>query len=161
MFCRFCSFSFWSPPARGQITAADADFDGSGEVDFQDFLVFISAFGSKTGDANYNAKFDFDGNGEVDFQDFLGFTSVFGPPVQPTPGADEDRAALVALYHATGGDNWTNKTNWLSDKPLGQWFGIGTNNQGRVEQLELYNNQLSGSIPSELSNPPPPPPPPV
>ena len=26
-----------------------------------------------------------------------------------------DRAALVALYNATDGDNWANNTNWLSD----------------------------------------------
>ena len=25
-----------------------------------------------------------------------------------------DRAVLVALYHATNGDNWTNNTNWLT-----------------------------------------------
>ncbi|MCE2440328.1 MAG: hypothetical protein J4F39_12975 [Candidatus Latescibacteria bacterium] len=24
--------------------------------------------------------------------------------------------ALVALYRSTGGDNWTERTNWLTDK---------------------------------------------
>ena len=32
-------------PARGQITAADADFDNSGVVDIADFLLFVSVFG--------------------------------------------------------------------------------------------------------------------
>ena len=32
-------------PARGQITAADADFDRNGVVDFADFLLFVSVFG--------------------------------------------------------------------------------------------------------------------
>ena len=27
-----------------------------------------------------------------------------------------DRPALIAFYNATGGANWTNKTNWLSDQ---------------------------------------------
>ena len=36
-------------------------------------------------------------------------------------GGAERRAgqgALEALYNATGGANWTNNTNWLSDEPL-------------------------------------------
>ena len=31
----------------------------------------------------------------------------------------DDRAALVALYEATGGPNWRNNTNWLTDAPMG------------------------------------------
>ena len=34
----------------------------------------------------------------------------------PTPGTT-DRDALVAFYHATGGDNWRDSDNWLSDAP--------------------------------------------
>ena len=33
-----------------------------------------------------------------------------------------DRAALVALYHATNGDSWSNRYNWLTDEPLGEWY---------------------------------------
>ena len=32
-------------PASGQTTAAEADFDGNGEVDIADFLQFVNAFG--------------------------------------------------------------------------------------------------------------------
>ena len=67
-----------------------------------------------------------------------------------TDSVDGDRAALVALYNATDGDNWKDNTNWLSDKPLGEWVGVGTNAQGRVDSLNLGDNQLSGPIPSEL-----------
>ena len=35
-----------------------------------------------------------------------------------------DRAALAALYNATGGGNWTNNTNWLSEEPLSEWYGV-------------------------------------
>ena len=46
--------------------------------------------------------------------------------------ANPDRAILVALYEATNGANWTNKTNWLSDRPLSEWFGVRTDANGRV-----------------------------
>ena len=65
-----------------------------------------------------------------------------------------DRAALVALYKATGGTNnqWVMNDGWLSDAPLGQWYGVATNTAGRVTALELDYNTLSGSIPAELGN---------
>ena len=63
-----------------------------------------------------------------------------------------DRAALVALYNATNGPNWVNKTNWLSDEPLGEWYGVTTDGGGRVARLNLDNNQLIGGIPPELGS---------
>ena len=35
------------------------------------------------------------------------------------PGTEgvTDQEVLEALYHATGGPDWTNRTNWLSDMP--------------------------------------------
>ncbi len=65
---------------------------------------------------------------------------------------ESDRAALVALYNATGGPNWTNNTNWLSDEPLGDWHGVTTDGDGRVEHLRLVDNALSGPVPTELGN---------
>ena len=69
----------------------------------------------------------------------------------PTP-ASPDRAALVALYEATGGSNWANNSNWLSDRPLGAWHGVTTDGDGRVTGLDLNENQLSGPIPAELGS---------
>ena len=66
------------------------------------------------------------------------------PPIDGS--VEEDRSALIALYNATGGDNWTSKTNWLSDRPLGEWFGVSTNAQGAVVELSLNANNLDGSI---------------
>ena len=62
-----------------------------------------------------------------------------------------DRAALVALYNATDGDNWTNNTNWLTYAPLGEWYGVTTDEDGRVTELDLLFNGLIGRIPPELS----------
>ncbi len=65
-------------------TAADADFDDSGEVGFQDFLLFAAKFGLSQGDADYDARFDLDGSGAVGFADFLAFARLFGETV-PVP----------------------------------------------------------------------------
>ena len=37
---------------------------------------------------------------------------------------ESERAALVALYNATGGPNWTNNANWVSGQPVGRWHGV-------------------------------------
>ncbi len=67
--------------------------------------------------------------------------------------AATDRAALEALYRATAGDSWDNNDNWMSsDAPIGEWYGVTTDNSGRVIRLDLYSNDLSGSIPAELGN---------
>ena len=63
-----------------------------------------------------------------------------------------ERAALVALNHATGGLNWTLNENWLTDRPLREWSGVDVDGQGRVIRLDLVNNGLTGTIPSELGS---------
>ena len=63
-----------------------------------------------------------------------------------------DRAALAALYNATNGSSWQDDTNWLSNRPLGEWHGVSTDADGCVADLRLDGKQLSGSIPAELGN---------
>ncbi len=65
-------------------------------------------------------------------------------------GVASDRAVLEAFYDATDGPNWTDDTNWLTDAPLGDWYGVTTDTAGLVTRLELRNNGLAGSLPSEL-----------
>ena len=64
-----------------------------------------------------------------------------------------DMAALVALYNGTNGANWKTNTNWLSEAPLvslWDWHGVTTDANGRVTELALASNDLSGTIPAEL-----------
>ena len=61
-----------------------------------------------------------------------------------------DRAALVALYDATGGPGWTINTNWKTDAPLREWHGVETDVDGRVSRLRLSNNALTGQMPNVL-----------
>ena len=61
-----------------------------------------------------------------------------------------DRAALVALFHATGGPNWRRRDNWLTDAPLSEWYGVEIGPGGRVGAVEMYGNGLTGPLPPEL-----------
>jgi Leucine-rich repeat (LRR) protein len=74
-----------------------------------------------------------------------------------------ERAALIALYNGTDGDNWNDNTGW-KEPPLdvdgfalpgteNTWFGVTTDGgNANVTQINLGNNQLIGSIPPELGN---------
>ena len=62
-----------------------------------------------------------------------------------------DRDVLIAFYHAAGGGNWSNSDNWLSSRPLHQWFGISIDADGRVEQINLEGNNLSGTVTPALA----------
>ena len=73
------------------------------------------------------------------------------PPPQaasPWRQATHARAVLTMLYEATDGPNWHNDTNWLSDAPLSEWYGLSRSPRGLV--IELTGNGLNGSIPAEL-----------
>ena len=82
----------------------------------------------------------------------LGLAFCAAPVSEPaeTPAPDRDRAVLVTLYHATGGPNWANNNNWLSESPISEWHGVITDHTGRVLELRLAENQLVGEIPAEL-----------
>ena len=65
---------------------------------------------------------------------------------------ETDQEALEALFHATDGPNWAINSNWLTDVPPGDWYGVTTNENGRVTGLDLSANELFGGIPPELGN---------
>ena len=65
--------------ARGLEAQSLADFDGSGKVDFADFIQFAGAFGTD------NATFDLSGNGVVDFADLVEFSAAFLIDNPPPP----------------------------------------------------------------------------
>ncbi len=66
------------------------------------------------------------------------------------PVNETDRETLVAFYHATDGPDWVNNDNWLSDRPLSEWYGVFTDSLGRVTELHLQNNRVGGELPAEL-----------
>ena len=68
----------------------------------------------------------------------------------PTGSPASDREALVALYHATNGADWSNNTNWLSPASIDEWHGVRVDDNGRVAGLGLTINRLVGGISAEL-----------
>ncbi len=68
------------------------------------------------------------------------------PTAAQTGSPAGDRAALVALYEATDGSHWGNNANWLSDEPLDSWYGVTTDDSGRVTTLDLAGIGLGGAL---------------
>jgi Leucine-rich repeat (LRR) protein len=62
-----------------------------------------------------------------------------------------EKDALIDLYNTTGGVNWTNNANWLTDLPVEDWYGVSVED-GHVVGLELTNNNLSGVISTKLGD---------
>lgn len=61
----------------------------------------------------------------------------------------QDSLQVVKLYQETEGANWINNDNWLSEKPLNDWYGI-TAIDMMVIAIDLQRNHLSGTIPEEI-----------
>ena len=62
-----------------------------------------------------------------------------------------ERFALSDLHDLTGGPSWTNRGGWGTDAPLGDWHGV-TTGEGRVVEVALSANGLSGPLPAEIAN---------
>ena len=69
----------------------------------------------------------------------------------------KEREILIKFYHATNGDQWEDNTNWCSDKPVGEWYGIETSNyNGLIDRIRFVGNfngnNLSGYLIPELGD---------
>lgn len=58
----------------------------------------------------------------------------------------KDRPCLAQLYAAWGGCRWRKNTNWCSNLPLHEWFGVTVDANGRVASLYLGANELAGPM---------------
>lgn len=85
--------------------------------------------------------------GEIIFKDKV---SLLADTMRLTQGLMiNERNILIELYHALDGDNWSNNNNWLSDKPLNEWYGIEMKNR-QVTAISLPNNNVGGYIPEVI-----------
>ncbi len=67
----------------------------------------------------------------------------------------QERNALIALYNATDGANWTHNNNWNTSNPVGTWYGVtveNINGTDHVTRISLSWNHLSGNLPPEIGN---------
>lgn len=127
----------------------DPDFNDDGIVNSFDYALFLAHWGTQTGDPNWDAKFDLNSDGAINSFDYALFIADWGKTFPVT--TQNARDVLVALYNATGGTNWTNKTNWLSNNDISTWHGVSVSN-GKVTGLDLSLNNLTGTIPAALGN---------
>ena len=67
----------------------------------------------------------------------LSATQTMAVTVVVSSGPPSDYEVLAALYGATGGPTWTDSTNWKTDAPLREWYGVATGTGGRVTGLSL------------------------
>src|SRR5437868_956868 len=84
------------------------------------------------------------------------FVSAYGVVVSQNIVPDTvERKALLAIYQATGGANWKPGQKWTLSKinsyPDSALYGVSLQN-GDIESITLFNNNLTGSIPPELND---------
>jgi hypothetical protein len=104
----FIQVGDWGTAEGGGITdfslrcvlCGDLDFDL--DVDGDDYNLFIAAYGSQTGDANYNADADYDGDGVVSLADFQTWVGCYRDFVTPALG-DGNNADIQRDSATTGG----------------------------------------------------------
>ena len=82
----------------------------------------------------------------------LSATQTIAVTVNASAGPQNDREVLEVLYDSTGGESWTNRRNWKTSTPLGDWYGVTTDTAGRVTELDLSGNELTGPIPTALGD---------
>lgn len=72
--------------------------------------------------------------------------------------SEVERQALIALYEATGGPRWKHRVGWLGAPGTEcEWHGVECGIHGRhlvtdiaVSGLELFDNNLAGSVPDAI-----------
>ena len=135
-----CKFECYSR----EICDNGIDDDGDGQVDCEDGDCENSVYCEDTQPTEIcNNGIDDDNDGFIDYYD--------GDCSSQLTDLQRDSLALVALYHATDGDNWIRKDNWLTG-PLNTWYGVRVSYNARVYELLLNNNQLEGDLPSDIQN---------
>ena len=103
---------------------------------------------SQLGNNNQNYKISDGNNFDAPWEDF--YTTGAGTCNLYSSCRQNDSLALVALYNATNGANWTN--TWNLNQPMETWYGVTLSESGCVFELSLIENELSGIIPPEIGN---------
>lgn len=74
-------------------------------------------------------------------------TAEFKPEIK-----DERRVLLEMIYQQTNGDNWTNRENWLTERPINEWSGVHIDEESGKIALNLRYNNLTGSISLDMTD---------
>ena len=150
-----------------QVVGILGDVNNDNQVDIADALLVLlytlERFSFVAPNQGNIALGDVNEDGLINLADVLLIMTYIANPLDPTlpdgiglateqtTSAVADLAVLITLYKATGGDNWEDNTNWLSStSPLDQWYGVTTDDEGWVTELDLAYNGLTGAIPKAL-----------
>lgn len=86
---------------------------------------------------NYNLSFSVFDNGEYEIAPYIETADgemVYGERTPVYAGWMEE------FYNSTNGDKWIHNDNWLSEKPIYEWYGCS-----REYDIDLHNNNLTGN----------------
>lgn len=87
---------------------------------------------------NYNLSFSVADNGEYEIAPYIETADgemVYGERVPVYAGWMEE------FYNSTNGDKWIHNDNWLTEKPIYEWYGC---HRGEYD-IDLSNNNLTGN----------------
>jgi len=110
--------------ASNKISSLQSDLSADGRVDFPDLSAFSLAYGTTSGQANYNPDADCQPDGRVDFADLSRFSCDWGTSYEDPSVADinsdgcidaADQAILSAAYGTTTTDPTYNAAADLND----------------------------------------------
>jgi Leucine-rich repeat (LRR) protein len=84
------------------------------------------------------------------------FLLAFAPAAATAAVPARERAALLDLYHQTGGDAWADRSGWLGPKGSEcSWHGVHCAADGSagsaITGLDLTGNGLTGELPATLA----------
>ncbi|MGB3466992.1 MAG: T9SS type A sorting domain-containing protein [Cyclobacteriaceae bacterium] len=77
--------------------------------------------------------------------------SIFGTVSLSAQVNTTDSLALVAIYEATDGDNWTNKENWLTG-PVSTWQFVDVEDDKVIRLRINSENNLTGELPPQVGS---------
>ena len=87
---------------------------------------------------------------QVDYEAFCADGSFSCEPEDPKDCPEAE--ALMAIFDATGGENWVFSDNWGVGCPCeNDWYGVSCNEAGKVDRIDLGLNNLKGDIPASIS----------
>ncbi|MFT5365931.1 MAG: hypothetical protein ACI8V2_000873 [Candidatus Latescibacterota bacterium] len=159
LICGVAVFSFGlTVPVFGHVghllQSLSGDFDGSGTVDFPDFIQFAGAFGQEA--TGNNALYDLDvSGGTIDFQDFLAFAATFGQTEDTgsgggstdTPTNDFGNVVTITIE----GDVRVFRSNGLPDHETGSFPNSG-NPHSITEQSHEYRVAVNPEVASTTTS---------
>jgi hypothetical protein len=99
-----------------------------GVVDFEDLMIFAMAYGSSTGDTNWNLDCDIYPDGVIDFEDLMIFAMHYG---------QREGATWTVMVYLDGDNNLYD----LAWSDLGEMESVGSTDEVNiVVQLDSYSN---------------------